>query len=57
MRFREAGEELTKQDFMVKLPGSSRTFQCTCGCNVFRKLKEDLTKYVCNSCELIWQGE
>ena len=47
--------ETDGKDIMVKIDG--KFFRCHCGCNVFRKLKSNASKYVCNSCEEVYTGE
>lgn len=47
--------ETVDEDTMVKIGG--KCFYCHCGCNVFRKLKSDNSRYVCNSCGELYQGE
>lgn len=42
-------------DIMPMIDGKS--FRCSCGCNVFRRLKYNKNKYKCNSCEVIYIGE
>lgn len=47
--------ETEDTDTMVKIGGQS--FRCHCTCNVFRKVKTDHSKYVCNACGELYQGE
>lgn len=45
------------KDTMVKLEGQSRSFRCSCGCNVFKKLVNPPLRYKCNACNQLYQGE
>lgn len=43
-------------DIMVRLPGSTKTFHCDCGCNVFRYI--NMRRHLkCNGCEAIYAVE
>ncbi len=50
-------EETEDGDCFIKFPDQSKYFRCECGCNIFRHLKKDKTKYKCNSCEELYQSE
>lgn len=39
-------------EVMVMVGGASH--RCDCGCNVFRRLKRDATRYRCNGCRATW---
>lgn len=53
----EPEDEYTGGDAIIKLPGSTASFRCHCGGNVFSKHKTDPLKYRCNSCHLLLEGE
>lgn len=40
---------------LIYLGDSTKSFHCTCGCNVFTKLGDG--RYECNACEAIWKSE
>ena len=44
------------EDKMLYIGGSKTSFRCGCGCNVFRALKADPSRYKCNGCRSIWKG-
>jgi hypothetical protein len=53
--------ELTQDNSTVGVDSfcmiNGKAFRCECGCNVFRALQRDTTKYKCNACEEIYQSE
>ena len=48
-------QETEDKDTMIRVDG--RFFHCSCGGNVFRKLKDDPNRYCCNSCLDIYWGK
>ncbi len=44
-----------KEDSMIYINGKNQ--RCECGCNVFRKLLTDPSKYKCNACRAIYSTE
>ena len=42
------------KDVMIFI--QKKSFRCDCGCNVFRRLKADRNKYVCNACGETYEG-
>ena len=44
-------EETDGIDRIVTLTGEHESFRCVCGCNIFRNLKSDESKYKCNACK------
>jgi hypothetical protein len=51
----EIDAETVNEDSFVMI--NKKSFRCECGCNVFRKLVVDKTKYKCNACEIVYQSE
>ena len=47
----------TGGDAMIKMPGSTASFRCACGGNVFSKHQTDPLRYRCNSCKTLYEGE
>lgn len=48
-------EELWEGCHILKVAG--KPFRCECGCNVFKHLSVDRTRYKCNACDAIYQSE
>lgn len=44
------------EDFMPRVGGAKHSFRCQCGCNVFKKDKQE-SVYKCNGCDTIYEGE
>jgi hypothetical protein len=43
-------------DTMVFLAGQEQSFHCSCGCNVFKRVKPHELRYRCNSCRAVYEG-
>ncbi|NPV00033.1 MAG: hypothetical protein HPY53_01510 [Brevinematales bacterium] len=49
-----AAEDLSEETYMPKV--NDQSFHCSCGANVFKKMKTDQSVYICNSCGLQYRG-
>ena len=43
-----------KSTKMLYVGGSTTSFRCTCGANVFTQISKE--KYECNGCKALWTG-
>lgn len=55
---RDADEAETRPaDKMLYVAGRTESFRCECGCNVFRQLVADESRYRCNGCGAVYVSE